>query len=165
MTVLLFNILLAICFALLTGLSVTNLLLGLVLSFLILAFLPVLPTRGLGFPDIKTGKNLLVITRNLFLFFVDFLWDLTVSNVQIAWDIWTPADHYTPRLVEVFVGDLSPMQLTLLSSRITLTPGTLTAEVSEDRRILIVHVMYPGKDDIAKRLRQPIDILKKGLDT
>jgi multicomponent Na+:H+ antiporter subunit E len=164
MTLLLFLFLLAMTYALLVGFKLLNLIIGFLLGLAILAILPQGPVeRGKGHSRLKSGRHLLQLSKNLFWFTLDFVWDLTVSNVQIAWDVWTPKDYYTPKIVEVPVGDLTPMQLMLLASRITLTPGTLSADVTEDRKILLVHMMYPGKDNPAARLRKPIDMLKKGL--
>lgn len=164
MILLLLNLLMAVSYALLVGFTLPNFIFGMILSFFILTFLPQLPRpSALHLPRLTSGRKLFQFGKNLVVFLGDFLWDLTVSNLQIAWDVLTPTDYYTPRLVNVPVGDLSPFELTLLSSRITLTPGTLSADVTADRQFLIVHVMYPGGDDIASRLRKPIDILKKGL--
>ena len=146
------------------GFSLPNLIVGFVLAILIMAILPQLPKyRALPVPRLESGRKLLLFTRNLLAFLFDFLCDLTLSNLQLAWDIWTPGGNYRPRLVKVPVADLTPLQITLLSSRITLTPGTLSMEITSDKEHLIVHVMYPGKGDVGRRLRRPIDILNKGI--
>jgi multicomponent Na+:H+ antiporter subunit E len=36
----------------------------------------------------------------------------------------------------------------LLANLITLTPGTLSLDVSADRRVLYIHVMYIDDDDL-----------------
>jgi multicomponent Na+:H+ antiporter subunit E len=164
MTLLLFNVLLAICYACLVGFSPLNLVIGFMISFCILVILPQLPNPK-GFPGLRlnSGHKFFIFARNLMAFTLDFLWDLTVSNFQIAYEVWSPKNHYNPRLIEVPVGDLTNLQLTLLASRITLTPGTLSADVSEDRQILVVHAMFPGEGDAAAALRRPIDLLSKDL--
>lgn len=157
---------LAFAFAFLMGFSAPTLLLGLGVAFLVLVLLPQLPARGsFGIPALHTGARLARFGRNLALFALDFLRDLTMSNIVLALDVWTPRDYYRPRLIEVPVGDLTPMQIALLSTRITLTPGTLSVDVTDDQAALIVHSMYPGPDAAAEaaRLRRPIDILCRDL--
>ena len=164
MTLLLFNMILALCYACLVGFSLLNLVIGFVLSVCILVRLPQLPNPK-GFPSLmlNSGPKFFIFARNLVVFTWDFLWDLTVSNLQIAYEVWSPKNHYNPRLIEIPVGDLTNLQLTLLATRITLTPGTLSADVSEDRKILIVHAMFPCEVDAAAALRRPIDLLSKDL--
>lgn len=95
-------------------------------------------------------------------FLYDFAVDLAVSNVVMAWDVLTPQDRHKASLIKVPIEDLSEAELVLLSHRITLTPGTLACAVTADERFLLVHAMYPTKGDMARKLRQPIDILKGG---
>lgn len=92
----------------------------------------------------------------------DFLVDLTISNVRLAWDVLTPEDKHTIKMIEVPVHDLKDSEVAFIAQRITLTPGTLSCGVTEDRAMLVVHVMYPSADDAetARGLRRPIDILK-----
>lgn len=100
-------------------------------------------------------------TINLFRFLIDFAWDMAVSNFRLAYDVLTPTDYHHVRMIEVPVSDLSDPEISFLAQRITLTPGTLSCGLSEDREVLLVHMMYPIEgQDMAKILRRPIDILK-----
>ncbi len=164
MTLLLYTIILAFSYALFVGFSLVNLIIGFGVSLGILWFLPQLPAPQSNLiPDTKDGKKFVYFMRNIIKFLIDFCWDLTLSNLYIAWDVWTPKDHYFPKLVHVPIEDLTELEVMLLSSRITLTPGTLSVDVTEDRKSLIVHVMYPSSDTIEKDLRKPIDMLKKDI--
>jgi multicomponent Na+:H+ antiporter subunit E len=89
-----------------------------------------------------------------------FLIDMTHSNLKLAWDVLTPKDLHRVRLILVPVEDLTPRERTLLSVRITLTPGTLACDLTEDRKHLLVHAMYHSAAEDQKELRRPIDILK-----
>lgn len=91
----------------------------------------------------------------------DFLVDLTVSNLRLAWDVLTPSDKHTIRMVEVPVHDLKDAEVAFIAQRITLTPGTLSCGLTDDGAMLLVHVMYPSaQGDMGRALRRPIDILK-----
>lgn len=71
-----------------------------------------------------------------------FMYLLTKSNVQIAWEIITPGMHQTPRIIRYPVQELSDVEATTLANSITLTPGTLVVDISEDGNWLYVHCMY-----------------------
>ncbi len=162
MILFIYTVLLAFAFAFLVGFNLPNLVLGYLIALAIVAVLPQVPSpRSLRLKEVTTGPQLVRLVGNLIYFVLDFVWDLTLSNLQLAWDIWTPTDHYRPVLLEVPVHDLTPFEVALIATRITLTPGTLSCTVSADRKFLTVHVMYPREGDMAKRLRRPIDILKR----
>ena len=71
-----------------------------------------------------------------------FLYELVVSGFRVAWDVVNPAADFVPGVVEVPLDVESGAEITLLANLISLTPGTLSLDVSEDRRILYVHSMY-----------------------
>ncbi len=161
MVLIFYSFLMAVTYALLVGFSIPNLIIGYVLGIIILSWIPQLPSaRAFLLPHIPSGKKLPGFFLDIGLFVWDFLVDLTISNFQIAWDVLTPTDHFQPTLIQVPVGDLTKFELMILASRITLTPGTLSVDVTADQQQLVVHVMYPGKGDIAKQLRKPIDLFK-----
>jgi multicomponent Na+:H+ antiporter subunit E len=81
------------------------------------------------------------ILRLFFLFF----WDLMISSVQVAVAALAPHDATRPRFVVVpLEGDRSDLEITMVANYITLTPGTLTVDVSPDRRHLLIHSLLAG---------------------
>lgn len=75
-------------------------------------------------------------------FLLFFLRELLIANLRVAHDVLTPHHHMNPGIVAVPLDVESDLQITLLANLITLTPGTLSLHVSDDRRILYVHAMY-----------------------
>ena len=71
-----------------------------------------------------------------------FLTILVRANLQIAREIMTPGFSQTPRILRYPVDDIDDVQTTVLANCITLTPGTLVVDVSDDDRWLYVHCMY-----------------------
>jgi multicomponent Na+:H+ antiporter subunit E len=71
-----------------------------------------------------------------------FLREMVVANLRVAHDVLTPRHHMTPGIVAVPLELTSDLQITLLASLITLTPGTLSLHIADDRRTLYVHAMY-----------------------
>lgn len=87
-----------------------------------------------------------------------FLYDLVMSSLRVAWDVLTPQDLSSPRIVEMPLEAHTDLQILLVTNLISLTPGTLSLDVSADRRILYVHAMFG--DDPDKVVRD----LKAGME-
>lgn len=67
------------------------------------------------------------------------LGDIVVANLEVARLILSPRRALRPAFVEVPMDLDDELALTLLASITTLTPGTVSADLSEDRRTLLVH--------------------------
>jgi multicomponent Na+:H+ antiporter subunit E len=87
---------------------------------------------------------------------VAFARDLVVSSVQVARAVILPGQPVAPSFVVVPLGrGRSDLEVTLVANYITLTPGTLTVDVSPDRRSLLIHSLLSGeerqslRDDVA----------------
>lgn len=88
---------------------------------------------------------------NLVRFAVYFLYILVKANLDVAWEIITPRLNMKPRMIRYDVTGLSEIQVTTLANAITLTPGTLSADINDDGDTLYIHAMYAQdkKDAIA----------------
>lgn len=84
-----------------------------------------------------------------FVFF--FIWELIKSNLRVAYDVITPAANRSPAVVAVPLDLENDTQITLLANVITLTPGTLSLDVSEDRKTLYIHAMFVDDPDEFRR--------------
>ncbi len=67
------------------------------------------------------------------------LWDIVLSNIEVARRILGPEDAIRPAFVWVPLDLSDPHAIVSLAGIITMTPGTLSAELSADRRHLLVH--------------------------
>jgi multicomponent Na+:H+ antiporter subunit E len=76
--------------------------------------------------------------------FVLFLWDLVVSSLQVARAVVSPRDITRPRFVTVPLRVTGDGEIMLVANFISLTPGTLSVDVSPDRRTLLVHDIFAG---------------------
>ena len=133
----LWNVLLALVWAAATGeFSLPNLLVGFALGYAILFFV----RRDLG-----TGWYVARVPRAVG-FAGFYLWQLIKANVRVAYDVVTPGYRMKPGVVAVPLDATTDAEITLLANLITLTPGTLSLDLSPDRRTLYVHVMYIDVD-------------------
>lgn len=96
----------------------------------------------------ETGDGRL---RRTAAFLVFFLRELVVANLRVAADVVTRAHRSSPGLVVLPLRAASDLEITLLANLITLTPGTLSLDVSEDRRTLLVHAMFAADPDDVRR--------------
>lgn len=70
------------------------------------------------------------------------LYDIVKANLEIAVRILGPESRIRPAYVWVPLDIASPQGIAVFASIITMTPGTLSCEVSEDRRWLLVHAFH-----------------------
>jgi multicomponent Na+:H+ antiporter subunit E len=80
-----------------------------------------------------------------------FIYELCVSAVRVAIVVLTPdlKSAVRPAIIAFPLSVKSDAEITLLANLITLTPGTLSIDVSEDRSVLYVHVLSLGtRDDL-----------------
>ena len=87
------------------------------------------------------------------LFFI-FARELLLSNISVLKVILKPRLDMKPGIFAYETVLTKDWEITVLSNLITLTPGTLVVEVSEDNRILYIHAM-----DIADK-EEAVDSIK-----
>jgi multicomponent Na+:H+ antiporter subunit E len=80
-----------------------------------------------------------------------FLWELLVSSIRVAWDVVTPTHYSNPKIVEMPLDVESDFEILLVTTLISLTPGTLSLDVTPDRKTLIVHAMFADDPDALVR--------------
>jgi len=149
------NLFLAIVYVALSGQAdAVGFFFGFAIGYVLLAFYSMARRKtNYGFKVIK-----------LIRFLIYFMIILTKANLQIAWEIITPGLHQTPRILRYPVEDLSDVQITTLANCITLTPGTLVVDVSDDGKWLYIHCMYAKDpaaaiaelDELAQKLKREV---------
>lgn len=133
MSLFLLNVLLAIAWSALTGsFEPVDLLFGFALGYLVLWMIVRLGKPQRYFRQVPLILELLAY----------FLWDLFRANIRIAITILSPRMRLRPAVVAVPVILKSESAVILLANMLTLTPGTLTLDVSSDRKMLFVHTVY-----------------------
>ncbi len=91
-------------------------------------------------------------------FVIYYLWELLHSNFTVAFDILTPTHHMRPGIIAVPLEAKTDFEITLLANLITMTPGTLSLDLSDDRKILYVHAMYiTDADKIRDSIKQDLE--------
>lgn len=135
--------LLSLTLAIVWILLVNRLTLGtLVLALILATVLPILTAPW--WPDRPRLRRPL----GLVAYALIVLWDVIVANFQVARIILlVPRDQIRSAWVTVPLDLVSPEAISLLAGTITMTPGTLTADFSADRRALLIHALHAPDPD------------------
>jgi multicomponent K+:H+ antiporter subunit E len=76
------------------------------------------------------------------------LWDIIVANIQVAWIVLTkPNSQLRPAWIVVPLDLRQPEAITILAGTITLTPGTVSADLSDEGNSLLVHALHTEDPD------------------
>ncbi|MEP5727805.1 MAG: Na+/H+ antiporter subunit E [Sulfitobacter sp.] len=76
------------------------------------------------------------------------MWDILVANVQVAWIVLTKSNaNLKPAWIVIPLELKEPEAITILAGTITLTPGTVTADLSDEGHSLLVHVLHTDDPD------------------
>lgn len=135
MSLFLLNLLLAVSWAALTGqFTLPGLAIGFFVGFLALWVVqPLFENRGGGyFGRVYRVVKLIVL----------FHWELIVSSISVAWDVLTPRHRSRPGVIAIPLKAKGEAEVLLVSNLISLTPGTLSLDVTEDCNTLVVHAMF-----------------------
>lgn len=113
--------------------SSANLLLGGVLAVGAVAFLRRTFDQPVRFRKLRSIARLML----------SFIVELLVSAFRVARIVLTPdlASALRPAIIAFPLSVKSDAEIAMLANLITLTPGTLSVDVSEDRRVLYVHAL------------------------
>lgn len=150
MNLFLLNITLAVIWAALWGsLTMAQFTLGFIVGFAALWFAQPL----FGGPSGYYMRAYRIIRLILF-----FLYDLCVSSLRVAYDVLTPRDRSNPAILEMPLDAKTDFEILLVTNLISLTPGTLSLDVTPDRKTLIVHAMFADDPDAV------IQGLKQGME-
>jgi multicomponent Na+:H+ antiporter subunit E len=87
-----------------------------------------------------------------------FVKELVLANMRVAYDVITPTHLMRPGVVAIPLDAKTDAEITVFANLLTLTPGTMSLDVSADRSVLYIHAMYI--DDIEELRRQ----IKEGFE-
>jgi len=91
-----------------------------------------------------------------------FFFELVKSALSVAREAWRPQLAIEPGVISIPLTVRSDVEITMLASLISLTPGTLSLEVTPEGETLYVHALIVEDDgseiraSIARRLERPV---------
>lgn len=147
------NILLSLIWAFISGtLSLASILLGFVIGYVILFII--------------YGKEADYFRKviHIFIFTFRFIWLLFLSNIEVAVEVLRIRPKSAPGIIAYPLHSTNPLEITLFANFISLTPGTLSVDISEDNKVLYIHALFANnpeklKKDIEKQIEKPLNTI------
>ena len=121
--------------------TVGNLLEGAVLAGLLVLLLRIPVRRRVRLEQVPKALGLLLY----------FLKEIVLSNAAVARSLLSPVSSLSPGIVAVPLDLKSDAGITVLANLVTLTPGTLSLDVSPDRTTLYVHALHVEDPEAFRR--------------
>ncbi|MGB3245879.1 MAG: Na+/H+ antiporter subunit E [Sulfitobacter sp.] len=117
-----------------TGMVVFGIILGIIIPRM----------TSIWWPDTPQGVRL----TKMVTYSVMVMWDILVANVQVAWIVLTvPNSKLRPAWIVIPLELRHPEAISVLAGTITLTPGTVSADLSDEGHSLLVHVLHTDDPD------------------
>ncbi|GGB49782.1 Na+/H+ antiporter subunit E [Fictibacillus barbaricus] len=76
----------------------------------------------------------------LYLIFL-FIKELILANIEVLKWVYKPRLDFQPGIIALPIDVKKNWEITLLANLITLTPGTLSVDVSRDQRFIYIHAI------------------------
>jgi multicomponent Na+:H+ antiporter subunit E len=142
---LLMNLLLMLVWVALTGsFAIGNFIFGFALSFAVMWVI-----RRRDQPSQYFPRLIKVIGVVLY-----FLYELIKANLQVALDVLKPKPVMRPGIVKIPLHAKTDLEITLLANMISLTPGSLIIDVSDDKKVLYVHAIdIDDKEEYVRKIK------------
>ena len=87
-----------------------------------------------------------------------FLYELVVSSIDVAREVLTTQNKARPGIISIPLTVRDETDIFLLTNMISLTPGTLSLDVTEDRETLYIHAMFADDpDSIRTQIREGME--------
>lgn len=145
----LFNIAIAFLWSLLNGaINDANLIIGFIIGYIILG----------SIRRENESTSYFVKVSQTIRFILVFLKELIISSLRVAYDVVTPTDYAKPGIIAVPIDAKTDSEITLLANVISLTPGTLSLDVSKDRKFLYIHAMFiDDPDELRREIKEGLE--------
>lgn len=136
-------------------LSVANVLTGVLVAVVVL-FIARQPARRRSSDDTARIRPLATLWFGLFV-----LYKLVEANLVLAWEIVTPHNKINTGVIAVPLRTESDVAMLVVSTVITLTPGTVTIDVKGTPPVLYVNVLH--LHDLEKVRASMLDIEERSV--
>jgi len=119
------------------GMAVFGIILGIIIPW----------GTSIWWPDTPKGFRLSKMITYSFI----VMWDILVANIQVAWIVLSvPNAKLKPAWIVIPLELREPEAITVLAGTITLTPGTVSADLSDQGHSLLVHVLHTDDPDAVR---------------
>jgi len=81
------------------------------------------------------------LTFQLLRYFPWIYYEVVLANLQVAYYVWNPKSVISPRLIKVPYKTQSDLVTVIFANSITMTPGTVTVSVDDEKKEILVHAL------------------------
>lgn len=129
----LLNVILTLVWIALTGqFTYVNLFFGFTISFLVLWVIS----------NNSEDRKYFTFTFKVIGFFFFFLFEMIKANIDVAKEVLSIKYKMKPGIVKMELEAQTDLEITLLATLISLTPGTLVIDISHDRKMIFIHGIH-----------------------
>jgi multicomponent Na+:H+ antiporter subunit E len=93
--------------------------------------------------------TLATLARRLFwaaVYLIDFLKELAVANYQVTKIVLAPRLSIRPGFLAIPLDAKTDFEITSFANSITLTPGTISVHIPDDKDAIVIHAIDVGDD-------------------
>ncbi len=101
----------------------------------------------------KRSFNILIRIFRFILFSLYYFKELFVASVLLAWDIIRPHKTFSHGIIGVDLDLVNDTAIIAFVNLVSMTPGSLSVELTQDKTKLYIHAMYLDDPD---KFRQKI---------
>lgn len=99
-------------------------------------------------------KRIFTKIYRIIAFLIFYIIEVILANMRIAYEIITPGKNMKPGVLAIPLDLKTDLEILTINNLITMTPGTLSLDVSTDRKVIYIHAMYiDDPDEIRRQIR------------
>lgn len=92
-------------------------------------------------------------------FILRYIYEMLKANLQVARTILLRRMDIAPAIIKYPLEAKTDFEITMLSNIISLTPGTLVMDVSDDKKVMYIHTLYfKDKETFIRYIRLNLEI-------
>ena len=94
----------------------------------------------------------------LVVFILYFIAEIILASMKVALCVMRPHPILRPGIIAIPLSCNTNLEITIFANMLSLTPGTLVLDVSEDKKTLYVHEMFiEDKDQLIKNIKRKFE--------
>lgn len=90
----------------------------------------------------KQDRTYFTMIPKLLSFFLFMLWEIIKANLVTVKESLYAKSKLNPAVIKVPLTVESDLGITILATMVSVTPGTLVMDISDDKKVMYVHVMH-----------------------
>jgi multicomponent Na+:H+ antiporter subunit E len=103
-------------------------------------------------------KKIIFNIPEFIIFILFYVKEMVKANLYLARDILSPKMRISPAIVKINISANSHNRILALFNLITMTPGSLCMDISDDRKSIYVHGMYvKDRDSFEAEIKEGIE--------